>query len=90
VHWDDGAVGTTRVAYAIPKRVGGAVVRNRIRRRLRAVLAELGRRDPAALPDGVLLVSVGPEAVGRSARDLRNDVEGLLLALDARRQGGGR
>ena len=36
---DDGDP-TARVAYAIPRRVGTAVERNRIRRRLRAVLAD--------------------------------------------------
>jgi ribonuclease P protein component len=90
VHLDDGAVGVTRVAYAIPKRVGGAVVRNRIRRRLRAVVADLARTTGDRVPDGVLLISVGPEAVRRSSDQLTNDVEGLLLALEARRSGGDR
>jgi ribonuclease P protein component len=33
--------GRTRVGYAVGKRVGGAVVRNRVRRRLRALIHEL-------------------------------------------------
>jgi ribonuclease P protein component len=82
-------MGVTRVAYAIPKRVGGAVVRNRIRRRLRAVVADLASTTDR-VPDGVLLISVGPEAVLRSSNQLTNDVEGLLLALEARRSGGDR
>jgi len=75
--------GTPRVAYAITKRVGSAVVRNRIRRRLRATFdaqAALGR-----VPVGALLVSVGAETVRRTPDELRNDVVRLLDALDARR-----
>ena len=35
-----------RVAYAIGRRVGPAVVRNRVRRRLRAAVRELDRTTP--------------------------------------------
>jgi ribonuclease P protein component len=52
VAWlDDGAVGPPRVAFAVGRRVGAAVVRNRVRRRLR----DLARRS--ALPGGVWFVS---------------------------------
>jgi ribonuclease P protein component len=77
----------TLVAYAITKRVGGAVERNRLRRRLRAVLADLASEAPSPVPDGVLLVSAGPEASGRGPGELRNDVKRLLEALEARRSG---
>jgi ribonuclease P protein component len=51
VAWlEDGSV-PPRVAFAIGRRVGGAVVRNRLRRRLR----ELARRS--GLPGGVWFVS---------------------------------
>jgi ribonuclease P protein component len=43
-----------RVGFAVSRAVGGAVVRNRIRRRLRAGLRELQRAD--ALPHGAYLV----------------------------------
>lgn len=79
--------GGTRVAYAITKRVGGAVERNRLRRRLRAVFADLAT-EPGSIPAGVLLVSAGPEASGRGPEELRNDVKRLLAALDTRRTGG--
>ena len=37
------------MAYAIPKRVGGAVTRNRLRRRLRAAVDQLAAEmDPGA------------------------------------------
>ncbi len=76
------------MAYAITKRVGGAVERNRLRRRLRAVFAELAGEAWGSVPDGVLLVSAGPEASGRDPEELRNDVMRLLAALEARRFGG--
>lgn len=77
----------TRVAFAITKRVGGAVQRNRLRRRLRAILAELARDPAGPLPRGVLLVAAGPEATDRGPEELRNDVERLLAALETRRGG---
>lgn len=64
-----------RVAYAIGKRVGGAVERNRIRRRLRVALAEL---DPAP---GAYLVSVAPAATSLSFDDLKALVSGAMAAL---------
>jgi ribonuclease P protein component len=48
---------TARVAYAINRKVGTAVVRNRVRRRLRAALAELDRTQPGRLPGGAYLIS---------------------------------
>ena len=80
--------GGTRVAYAITKRVGGAVDRNRLRRRLRAVFADLAADGDGSVPAGVLLVSAGPDASGRGPEELRNDVKRLLDALDTRRFGG--
>ena len=80
--------GGTRVAYAITKRVGNAVERNRLRRRLRATFAELASQAPGTVPVGVLLVSAGPDASGRDPEELRNDVKRLLAALENRRFGG--
>ena len=84
---EEGAQGT-RVAYAITKRVGGAVERNRLRRRLRAVIAELATDREGLVPTGVLLISAGPEASSRDPEELRNDVKRLLAALETRRFGG--
>ncbi|HEX2117914.1 MAG TPA: ribonuclease P protein component, partial [Acidimicrobiales bacterium] len=47
-------------AVAVTKASGGAVARNRIRRRLRAAAAELLRAG--RLPSGTYLISAGPEA----------------------------
>lgn len=49
-----------RAAFAVGKPVGGAVVRNRVRRRLRSALRELQSSDQ--LPAGTYLVGAGPEA----------------------------
>lgn len=85
VHLDDELVAGTRIAFAITKRVGGAVVRNRLRRRLRAICSDLVRTGAGPVPAGALLISAGPEAVRRTPDELRNDVVRLLDALDARR-----
>jgi ribonuclease P protein component len=53
-----------RVAYAIAKRVGNAVTRNRLRRRLRAVTATAG------LAPGAWLVIAGPEAATAGVAEL--------------------
>lgn len=82
---DDGT-GHVRIAYAITTRVGGAVVRNRLRRRLRALCADLQRSGQVAIPAGALLISAGPDAVRRTPDELRNDVVRLLDALETRRQ----
>jgi ribonuclease P protein component len=55
----DGAGGLPRVAYAIPRRIAGAVGRNRIRRRLRAAMDGLAPE----LASGAYLIS--PDAACR-------------------------
>jgi ribonuclease P protein component len=56
-----------RVAYSTGRKVGGAVVRNRVRRRLRAAC-----RQHAALlvPGGAYLVSASPGTATTSYQDL--------------------
>jgi ribonuclease P protein component len=80
----EAADGPIRVAFAIGKRTGTAVVRNRLRRRLRAVMVELAR-STELVPRGAMLVSAGAEATTRSTDELRNDVRCLLEALERRR-----
>jgi ribonuclease P protein component len=53
---DDGAPPPPRVAYAIGRHVGGAVVRNRLRRRLRVLARQ------SSLAPGAYLVSAGQGA----------------------------
>lgn len=52
------------MAYAIGKAVGNAVVRNRVRRRLRMWVQDLERSD--RLDPGLYLVGVSPAVVGVS------------------------
>jgi ribonuclease P protein component len=69
-----------RVAYAVGKRVGGAVVRNRLRRRLRSVTAG------ATLRPGAYLVSAGPEATGLSYEDLKAHVTAAMTSASQDRR----
>jgi len=66
-----------RVAFAIGRRAGGAVVRNRIRRRLRAITREVR----AELRPGAYLLGATAAASSLSYRDLRATVCQALGAL---------
>ena len=63
------------MAYAVGRSVGGAVVRNRLRRRMRAVVFELGPQ----LRPGAYLVGAAPEAVSLPFRELQVMVCGALV-----------
>jgi ribonuclease P protein component len=60
------------VAYSIGRAVGGAVVRNRVRRRLRAVVASVA--GSPLLPHGWLLVGARPNASERTFDELREEM----------------
>jgi ribonuclease P protein component len=65
-----------RVAFAVGRRVGPAVVRNRVRRRLRSAAREFD------LQPGAYLVSADPEAVGLPYADLeRHLAEAVRKAM---------
>jgi ribonuclease P protein component len=66
-----------RVAYAIGRRVGGAVERNLLRRRLRAVVGQL---SPQLRP-GTYLIGAAPEAAHLSVGELRAIVIRTLEAI---------
>ena len=60
VSWlESDAMRPPRVAYAVSRRAGGAVVRNRVRRRLRAVMADLA---PTLRPGAYLVAGARPAA----------------------------
>lgn len=61
-----------RVAWALGRAIGPAVVRNRLRRRLRALLNE------ARLPPGLYLIGAQPTAAQRSANELQFDLLKLV------------
>ena len=69
------------VAFAVPKSIGTAVVRNRIRRRLRAVLQEMARDDSGLLPGGRYLFRVSGPLEHLSHAELRSRVSSLLHRL---------
>jgi ribonuclease P protein component len=70
-----------RVAFAVPRRVGKAVVRNRVRRRLRAIFAEA---DPDQAPAGAYLVAVRPGVDDLSYRELSEHVQRALTEITKR------
>lgn len=71
--------GEARVGIATPKTLGGAVERNRVRRRLR----ELVREHYGTLPSGLdLLVIARPEAARATWTELRDAFASLLRRSD--------
>jgi ribonuclease P protein component len=74
-----------RVAFAIGRKVGNAVERNRIRRQLRTILRELATQ----LRPGMYLIGVAPTPTQLRFGDLRRTVMQALEAIwqqEARRQ----
>jgi ribonuclease P protein component len=72
------AGGEARLGIAVPKKIGGAVIRNRIKRRLREVWREVLPEVPPGA-DYVLLVRAPlAGAEGRDAAWLRERVEEIL------------
>jgi len=76
-----GTVTPPRVAFALGRALGPAVVRNRVRRRLRAMLQQAS--SASALPSGMYLFGATPAAAGRSSIELQFDLQQLLLRLRA-------
>lgn len=72
LHWftrEEDAGGTARVGLAIPRAVGSAVVRNRLKRQLRAVWAEVS----AAAPQGCDYVLVARPGLAEPATTRGHD-----------------
>lgn len=70
------------VAFAIGRRFGSAVVRNRARRRIRAALATVVSSWPAPVPYA-LLVQARPAVLTQPFAGLLDDVAHLLGAVTA-------
>jgi ribonuclease P protein component len=69
------AAGPARAGFVVPRAVGGAVVRNQVKRRLRHLMRErLGR-----LPDGTdVVVRALPAAARRPSAGLAADLDAAL------------
>ena len=68
------------VAFAISRRVGPAVVRNRLRRRLRDEMAALAKAD--RLPVGAYLIGLAPAAAELDGPILREHLRTALEPSD--------
>ncbi len=77
-----------RFGLTLSRKVGGAVSRNRARRRLRALAIEVLDRHAAGARDYVLIGRA--ETVRRPFADLRRDLEKALRRLGAWREENGR
>jgi ribonuclease P protein component len=66
-----------RAGFVVSRAVGGAVVRNRVRRRLRHLVAQL---LPTLPPGTDLVVRALPAAAGRPSAELAADLDAALAA----------
>lgn len=67
------------MAFALGRALGPAVVRNRLRRQLRAILQDASAAGQ--LPPGLYLFGARPTAVSRSSVELTFDLHQLLRRL---------
>jgi ribonuclease P protein component len=67
--------GPVRVGFVVGKPVGGAVVRNRTKRRLRALVRPL---LPQVLPGALVVVRANPPAAGVDTSVLQRDLVSAL------------
>lgn len=82
----DGAVEECQVAFSISKKVGNAVARNRIRRRLRSALNEIvGARKSSV---SAAMIVVYPSAVGRSYSELREQLDEVMKKIELSMENG--
>ena len=68
-----------RVAFALGRALGPAVVRNRVRRQLKAMLQDAS--SAGHLPPGIYLFGAKPIAASRSRVELQFDLSNLLGRL---------
>jgi ribonuclease P protein component len=78
--------GNIRVGFTASRKVGNAVVRNRAKRRLRAIAAEVLRRDGRPGTDYVIVARATSSE--RPYAELVADLETALRQLDRQKAGG--
>lgn len=72
-------INSARISFAISRSFGNAVERNRIRRQLREILRD--EETQGALPSGLYLFSVRPEAKFTDFAQLRTHVRSILASV---------
>lgn len=75
IRWRRNHLERTRFGFSTSRKVGNAVIRNRLRRRLREVLRATDRRPSGGWD---ILVIARPTSAEASYADLKNALEGLL------------
>jgi len=74
-HATKAATSPTRFGFVVGKRVGNAVTRNLVKRRLRAIIAEW---QTSIAPGHMVIITARPAAATCSFADLSGDVRSLL------------
>lgn len=82
------AAAPVEVAYALPRHVGNAVTRNRVRRRLRAVMADLDRAPSSGLASGAYLLNGSAECASTSYAELTRATACAISRAGARAREG--
>lgn len=70
--------GPVRVGFVVSKAVGNAVVRNRVKRRLRAAVAEQLNGPLAGHPGGTVVVRALPPSATAEWTELKTEVDSAL------------
>ncbi|WP_419851522.1 ribonuclease P protein component [Candidatus Poriferisocius sp.] len=78
----DSSARAAHVAFALPRQTGSAVIRNKIRRRLRAAVRSLDRESPGGLPAGLYLVGTRRGSRQCSYADLRVSLATCVAKLE--------
>jgi len=81
----DAAGRSARVGYALPRHLGSAVIRNKIRRRLRAAVKSIDQESSRGLPAGLYLVGARRGQDCSSYADLQLSIAACLSKLDRTR-----
>ena len=87
IQTDSRAVHPSRVGFVVSKAVGGAVARNRVRRRLRAQVATLLSAAPSGLD---IVVRAQPAAAQADSPALAAELDRLLTVVRSRLRSTGR